>query len=327
MKIADMKISVIVPNYNHARYLRARLDSIYNQTRMPDEVILLDDASTDDSLCILEEYSERFQALLLVNPDNSGSPFLQWKKGFDHSSGDLIWIAESDDVAELDLLQQLESYFCTVEKLGLAYCRSQVFDSQSQIIARKTLPADNCFDQSFICEGKEYVSNYHFYYSNIPNASAVLYRREALDFALNSSEVLTKFKLCGDWLVSLKILSRWRIAYCAKTLNYFRIPESSTRRSWAKSHLDVIWEWIAVLTYIRGTYQISPDQIKQQGRYLAQLWIETSLRYIVSSYDSVSLKVSKLLQLLFLVLSFEKLLILRVFEIATRLLVKKVLKL
>ena len=53
------RISVIVPNYNHADFLRQRLDSIYAQTLPPWEVILLDDASTDESAAILAEYRLR----------------------------------------------------------------------------------------------------------------------------------------------------------------------------------------------------------------------------------------------------------------------------
>ena len=52
-----MTISCIVPNYNHESFLRERLDSILAQTRLPDEVILLDDCSTDGSRDILREYA------------------------------------------------------------------------------------------------------------------------------------------------------------------------------------------------------------------------------------------------------------------------------
>lgn len=52
------KKSIIVPNYNHAKYLPKRLDSIVNQTFQNFEVILLDDCSTDNSLEIIEEYAK-----------------------------------------------------------------------------------------------------------------------------------------------------------------------------------------------------------------------------------------------------------------------------
>lgn len=95
----NRKVSIIVPNYNHARFLRKRLDSIYNQTYKNIEVILLDDCSTDNSRQILEEYQKKYAAItkLVPNVKNSGSVFKQWQKGISLATGDLIWIAESDD--------------------------------------------------------------------------------------------------------------------------------------------------------------------------------------------------------------------------------------
>ena len=56
MKIENPKVSVIVPNYNHAPYLRQRIDSILQQSYPHFEIILLDDASTDDSVSIIRSY-------------------------------------------------------------------------------------------------------------------------------------------------------------------------------------------------------------------------------------------------------------------------------
>ncbi|MCW8968588.1 MAG: glycosyltransferase, partial [Flavobacteriales bacterium] len=71
-------ISIIIPNYNHALFLKKRLESVYNQTYPHFEVILLDDASTDNSIEILNTYkSHPKTAHLIVNTQNSGSPFKQ----------------------------------------------------------------------------------------------------------------------------------------------------------------------------------------------------------------------------------------------------------
>ena len=58
-------VSIIVPNYNHARYLKERLDSIYNQTYRHFEVILLDDCSTDGSVEVLKEYARKYPENIL----------------------------------------------------------------------------------------------------------------------------------------------------------------------------------------------------------------------------------------------------------------------
>ncbi len=99
--VTEPAVSIIVPNYNHEIHLLKRLETIFNQTFRDFEVILLDDASTDESRKILEEYAGRPEVThFLVNTENSGSAFQQWKKGIRLAEGDYVWIAESDDFSD-----------------------------------------------------------------------------------------------------------------------------------------------------------------------------------------------------------------------------------
>lgn len=101
-------VSVIIPNYNYARYLDARIESVLNQTFTDFELILLDDVSTDDSLKVFDQYKDNpHVSCLVVNETNSGSPFKQWMKGILLAQGKYIWIAEADDLAESDFLEKL----------------------------------------------------------------------------------------------------------------------------------------------------------------------------------------------------------------------------
>src|SRR5947208_3454309 len=98
-------VSVIVPNYNHARYLPRRVESILAQTYRDFELILLDDGSTDESRSILSEYRNDPRVKIELNERNSGSTFKQWNKGARMARGKYIWIAESDDYADERLLE------------------------------------------------------------------------------------------------------------------------------------------------------------------------------------------------------------------------------
>ena len=103
-------VSVIVPNYNHAPFLRQRIDSILNQTFQDLELIILDDCSTDDSRRIIESYrNEPRVRAIIYNEANSGSTFAQWKRGLREARGKYVWIAESDDYADADFLSVLVS--------------------------------------------------------------------------------------------------------------------------------------------------------------------------------------------------------------------------
>jgi hypothetical protein len=126
-------VTVIVPNYNHALYLRQRLDSIYGQTYANLEVLLMDDGSSDDSRAILTEYRDRFpdRTRLLFNEVNSGGVFHQWEKGLREAKGDLVWIAESDDWADLNLLETLVPFFKNPAVM-LSYARTEFMSGDGQ---------------------------------------------------------------------------------------------------------------------------------------------------------------------------------------------------
>lgn len=64
-----MKVSVIIPNYRHALYLKERIDSVLEQTYRDFEVIILDDCSPDDSREIIETYRTREKIAHIVYND------------------------------------------------------------------------------------------------------------------------------------------------------------------------------------------------------------------------------------------------------------------
>ena len=105
------RVSIIVPNYNHARYLPDRLLSIEQQTYQDFEIILLDDCSTDNSRDLIFNYASNPKvSQCILNEKNSGSPFIQWVRGISLAQGEWIWIAESDDLADPMFLQSMLKY-------------------------------------------------------------------------------------------------------------------------------------------------------------------------------------------------------------------------
>lgn len=100
-------VSVILPNYNHVVYLKERIESILNQTYQNFELILLDDCSADNSCDILNAYKEHPKvSALMLNEKNTGNTFLQWDRGIRLAKGKYVWIAESDDTADIHFWRQ-----------------------------------------------------------------------------------------------------------------------------------------------------------------------------------------------------------------------------
>ena len=120
-----MYISVIIPNYNHGAFLQQRIESVLNQTFQDFELIILDDCSTDNSKAIIETYRYHPKVSTIeYNLENTGSTFLQWKKGIELAKGEWIWIAESDDWCETTLLVELTTPAIKYSDCTLSYCQS-----------------------------------------------------------------------------------------------------------------------------------------------------------------------------------------------------------
>lgn len=207
------KVSVIVPNYNHAHFLKQRLDSIFFQTFRDFEVIILDDCSSDNSRDVIEEYrSNPLVSHIVYNERNSGSPFKQWAKGFNLAKGEYIWIAESDDWAELNFLETLLPILDSHKTLSLAFCNSHWFsptlNKHSDIFSK------DCF-----IKGNKFFSQYMATHNSICNASCVLFKKSLI------SEINPDYQTffgCGDWLFWIELSWRGDVFYTTKILNHFR---------------------------------------------------------------------------------------------------------
>lgn len=215
------KVSVIVPNYNHAPYLRPRLDSIFDQTFQDFEVIILDDCSTDNSKEVIEEYRNRPQVSnIIYNETNSGSPFKQWAKGFDLAKGEYIWIAESDDWAELNFLKTLTSVLDEEPQRVLAFSASFLHDESTEVILK-------AYDEDTAIDGIGFIKEKMIFGNSIPNASAVLFKKEVL-FQINTE--YTTFRGAGDCLFWINLCEKGSIYFTKFPLNHFRQHGHSTTK-------------------------------------------------------------------------------------------------
>lgn len=224
-------VSVIVPNYNHEKYLVQRLESIFNQTYTNFEVILLDDCSTDNSRVILLEYATNPKVSHCVfNEKNSGNTFVQWNKGIELAKGDFIWIAESDDFCDLNFLEELIKPLLEGTDVVLAYCQSNRVD-ENGVVTGNWLNHTNDLDSElfttdFCMDGNEFVEKFLVYKNVIPNASAVVFRKDKI-ITSTYLNIDSYFKYCGDWIFYLRFITNNKISFIHMSLNNFRYHSTS----------------------------------------------------------------------------------------------------
>ena len=266
------KVSVIVPNYNHSQFLQQRLDCIYGQTHLNIEVILLDDCSTDSSCKILDEYARQYPLITttIYNDQNSGGVFRQWSKGIKAASGDLVWIAESDDYCDPDFLEVLVQEFLD-ESVLLAYAKTVFVDREQnplpdgfryQLLG---LPCAHRWLDSHVETAHREVNLALGIKNTIPNASGVVFRRPP-GMALLDDPHWLAMRVAGDWVFYLNLICGGKIAFCESTNNYFRRYQGSTAEAAYSQEYFYREAGMASLTVAR-LYDV-PISIHEQSRQI-----------------------------------------------------------
>lgn len=249
-------VSVIIPNYNHARYLDERILSVLNQTYQYFEVIILDDCSTDNSREVMERYrANEHVSHIIYNDINSGSTFKQWDKGISLAKGELIWIAESDDKCEPTLLEKLVHQFEKDENLVMAFCKTVAFANDGKQQRLDPLPLSD----DAILDGSEFISLYMSHGNPVINASSCVFKK---DVVLKIDRGYETFKGAGDRLFWIEISEHGNVAVINEWLNYMRShPNNSTKRFNHDGTNQI--EDKKILDYIREKGYISSRRYQQ----------------------------------------------------------------
>lgn len=267
------KVSIIIPNYNHALFLKKRIQTCLDQTYQDFELIILDDCSTDNSRQVIEQYKGHPKiGRIVYNTTNSGSPFKQWQKGFELAKGIYIWIAESDDYADSNFLELMIQPMENDDAIVISYCRSLIIDKDDKISginADADVMDGKKWNRSYIETGDKELSGYLNYKNTIPNASGVVFRNlPAMHKMLN-----TGMKYCGDWWFWKNMLrGDVKIAYCHLPLNYFRTHNASTR-SLALNKSAEVAKFKELNKFIPALYFKVLDN---RYRWIMDMWIERS---------------------------------------------------
>lgn len=226
------RVSVVVPNYNYERFIDDRLRQVLAQTFPVYELIVLDDASTDGSVAAIRGAVAGAvpQVRLVRNEMNSGSVFSQWRLGSQLATGDLVWIAEADDVADPSFLASLVPEF---RKQGtvMAYSESRQLDAGGSVLADhyRDYVADigaRDWSRRYRAAGLDEIEQCLAVRNTIPNVSAVLFDAETLREVLTQGD-LGELPTAGDWQVYLDVLQRGEIVFVPRPLNGHRRHQDS----------------------------------------------------------------------------------------------------
>jgi GT2 family glycosyltransferase len=117
--------------YNGERFIREQLDSYLRQTRLPDELVVSDNASTDRTVEIVHAFAARapFPVHLFINERNLGVS-QNFERTIRESSGDIIFLSDCDDVWYPDKIELMEKALLDHPQAGIAVCDADIVDGE-----------------------------------------------------------------------------------------------------------------------------------------------------------------------------------------------------
>jgi len=255
-------VSVIIPCYNHAPYLRERIDSVLNQDYQNFEVLILEDCSPDNSRDIINEYrgKERIREIVF-NETNSGNTFVQWRKGISMANGELIWIAESDDVAEPMFLSKMVEKLVANPDAVLAFSHSTIIDAKGNELdnvwdCRSKYTNDGVYESRFFCLSRM------LYYNAPYNASMVVFRKK---YYFNLTDEYLKYRHNGDYCFWIMMCKQGKVVEVPEKLNRFRQHD---RKVSASGHDEAFLENAEIVDFAIDHYDLSAYQkMCLKGKY------------------------------------------------------------
>lgn len=280
-KLAEqgIKISVVVPNYNYSNYLYQRVYSILNQNYKIHELIILDDASKDNSLFYIKQIeqkiSESVNVKVVVNDINSGNAFNQWQKGINLATGDYVWVAEADDYAKKNFLNEVVSPLKKNNNIVISYADTGFIDSngyitKNSLVDQIDILKTNHWNASYVNKGIAEINCYSYLNCTIPNVSGTIIKKGNYDEIFESAK---KFHQSGDWFTYLNILNLGDISFINKTLNYYRVHGNNISQTFdKKAH---ILEIQRIYKFVKEKYGIDDEQqIQMYNRikFLCKVW-------------------------------------------------------
>lgn len=208
------RVSVLIPSYNHAKFLAACLDSIFTQSYRDLEVVLVDDGSKDDSVAMARAYAEREPRLRVYQNERNLGTYGTEQRALELSTGEFVAVMNSDDLWHRDKLARQVALLDANPDASLCYVLGWMVNDQGQELEGEDVHLD--WPRT---ESQEVLP--YLLYENRILASGVLFRREGLRFE-------TTCRYSGDWVALLERTRDHRVVCVPERLTFWRQHDNNT---------------------------------------------------------------------------------------------------
>ncbi|MCH9609791.1 MAG: hypothetical protein S4CHLAM45_01830 [Chlamydiales bacterium] len=215
-------LTIVITNYNHGCYLPKALDSIVNQQSFPFEILIIDDASTDNSLDVIASYQKRYPFIRLIKHAVNQGVCFSLSEGVDEALGEYVHTMGADDFRLPGFIENTLSILLKHPKIGLAcsdfgYIRGKTQDASIQ--TDRLIKAH----KPHVFHSKQLLSLFQTTDFWIPGHTAIFKRKLAIEHKKYHPEL--QF-LC-DWFLLHRIALKHGVAYIPQTLSIWWIHSDS----------------------------------------------------------------------------------------------------
>lgn len=250
--------TVIMPCYNHGRFVKESVESILIQTVSDLELIVVDDNSTDDSVSVLRELALKDARLKLIVHEKNFGASRSRNDGLRAATGHFVGFCDADDLWKPDKLEMQLKMLVDNPSYDVTYCDSEIIDQTGKLTGKlfseefppPKAPSGNLFE--------------HLSLTNFINMQTVLVRRSALGESIYFDE---EIKWVEDWWQWIRLSRKHQFLYVGRPMARYRVHPQSTgitqkpkilRNRWKvckrniRLHSDMSMQLQAQLWYIMG---------------------------------------------------------------------------
>lgn len=209
-------VTVLVPSYNHSKYVKQCIESIVGQTYKNIELIVIDDGSTDDSVEVIKQL-QKIHGFTFFSQKNIGLTRTLNKAIQEYVSGVYLCLCASDDYYESTKVEKMVSFLESNQNMPVCYCRSTFVDENNDVVRSATGTA-NRFLKGGEIFGQIINQKLHF----LPGMVRFDVYNE---LGLYSEEIWTE-----DFEFNLKVSAKYPIGFVDEYLNFYRFPSDFSKK-------------------------------------------------------------------------------------------------
>jgi len=262
-----MKVSIVIPSYNHEKFINHAVQSALNQSYQNFEIIIIDDKSIDSSEHVIQKFTDT-RIKFFKNLKNLGA-VVTLNKMLSLCSGEYIALLNSDDIWEKDKLEKQVAFLDKNTHIGAVFSHAHIIDEEDKIFTNNEHFYYSIFDQPN--RTRHEWLNYFFYQGNAICHPSMLIRKECY---VNCGMYQDSFVQLPDYDMWLRLCLKYEIHILPEKLTSFRIleneantssntPKNNTRTT--IEHFYIIKKFLASIPK-EDLYKIFPEALKYHNK-------------------------------------------------------------